>query len=80
MLAGVATRERFAFCPVQPHISQMTRTPEERAKFQKQQSIDAARAMTEYRAAQEAERVKTARLRAARLARETSEAKAAPKH
>jgi hypothetical protein len=50
----------------------MARTPEERAKQQEQREVDGARAMAEYRAEQKAERDKTARLRAARLAREAA--------
>jgi hypothetical protein len=61
----------------------MARTPEDRAKRQKLREIEGARAMADYRADQQAERNKTTKLRAARLAREdanpSSPAKSKPK-
>jgi len=56
----------------------MARTPEDRAKLQKAREIEGAHAMADYRAAEKAERAKTAKLRAERLAREAA-APAKPK-
>lgn len=46
------------------------KTPSDRAKLQQERAIEGAAAMAEYKAAEKAERTKTDKLRAARLARE----------
>ena len=50
----------------------MPRTPEQKAKLKELQAIDGPRAMADYRAAQAALIEKTAQLKAARLAREST--------
>jgi hypothetical protein len=56
----------------------MAQTPEDRANLQKLRQIESARATADYRAAEEAERSKTARLRAERIAREAATPKVKP--